>query len=140
MKFIKVAWNTFIGLFALSLLVLAGLSIYFHTSFLVVISRSMEPTMQAGDLLLTRPVEISTIEISDVLVLPVPKIENLRYTHRVVEVSRELNGYFIKTKGDANPSPDAWILNVTDKEVPKVIAVLPTSLIFALTHIFSNDT
>lgn len=109
----------------------AVLSIYFHTGFLVVSSRSMEPTMQAGDMLIVRPVEISTIKRSDVLVLPVPEIENLRYSHRVVDISRELNGYFIKTQGDANPAPDAWSLNVTDKEVPKVIAILPTSFILA---------
>ena len=96
--------------------------------------------MQAGDLLLVRQVEISSIKKSDVLVLPVPELNNLFYSHRVVDISPELNGYLIKTQGDANPTPDAWSLNVTDKEVPKVVAVLPTGFIFALAHIFDNDT
>ena len=140
MKLLRIIFDIVLGLLALSLLSLAVLVIYFQTSFLVVSSRSMEPMMQVGDLIAVRPVEISTVQKSDVLVLSVPDIENLRYSHRVVDISRELNGYLIKTKGDANPAPDAWSLNVSDKEVPKVIAVLPTSFIFALTHIFDNDT
>lgn len=129
-----------LGFVALAMLTMAIASIYFQSGFLVVTSRSMEPSFRVGDLLLVRPIEISTIKKSDVLVLPVPEIPKLRYSHRVVDISRELNGYSIKTQGDANPTPDAWRLNVTDQEVPKVIAVLPTSFIFALTHILDNDT
>ncbi len=94
----------------------------------------------AGDMLLVRPVKSFTVKKDDVLVLPVPDIPGLRFAHRVVEISTELNGVTIKTKGDANPIPDSWRINVTDKQVPKVVAILPTRFLFALTHIFSNDT
>lgn len=114
--------------------------IYFQSSLLVVTSASMEPSFKPGDTLLVRSVETSQIKKFDVVVLPIPDVEGLRFSHRVISISRELNGFVVRTQGDANPNPDTWSLNVTDQTVPKVVAVLPTSFIFALTHIFDNDT
>lgn len=140
MKFIRSAADLILSLLAFVLLSLAMLSIYFQTGLLLVSSRSMEPAMKVGDFAVVRNVNVAEIKKSDVVVLPIPSSQNLRYSHRVVEISRELTGYLFRTKGDANPTVDAWQLNVTSKEVPKVIAILPTNRIFALSHIFTADT
>ena len=36
----------------------------------------------------------------------------------------------VSTKGDANPKVDSWELKITSADVPKVMAVIPTALIF----------
>lgn len=48
-------------------------------------------------------------------------------------VKKDTSGVAVTTKGDANPKPDSWelnILNITSEKVPKVMAVIPTAPIF----------
>jgi hypothetical protein len=44
-----------------------------------------------------------------------------------MSVTREFDDVVVTTKGDANPKPDAWTLQITSQEVPKVVAVIPTA-------------
>jgi signal peptidase len=127
MKPIRVFRDVVLALTAVSLAIAAGLSIYFQLSFLTITSRSMEPTISAGDMVLTRPIPVAEIRSRDVVVLPVPDGEGLRYSHRVMSVTREFDDVVVTTKGDANPKPDAWTLQITSQEVPKVVAVIPTA-------------
>ena len=127
MKLIRVFRDVTLALTAISLAIAAGLSIYFQLSFLTITSRSMEPTISAGDMVLTRPIPAAEIRSRDIVVLPVPDAEGLRYSHRVISVKKDLNDVVVNTKGDANPKPDAWTLQITSKEVPKVLAVIPTA-------------
>ena len=92
-----------------------------------VTSNSMEPYMQAGDILLTRQVSTDSVQLRDVVVLPIPESRDLRYTHRVIELEKESGNIVIKTKGDANPIPDEWSLEITSEQIPKVIAVIPSA-------------
>lgn len=114
-----------------TLLGLAAISaFYFQTSFVTVTSRSMEPTIKAGDTLLARQISTSDINRNDIVILPYPDVEGLRYTHRVTSVKNDSGEIFVTTKGDANPKPDSWTLQITSEKVPKVIAVIPTEAIF----------
>jgi signal peptidase len=68
-----------------------------------VISGSMNPTMEVGDMAIVREVPADSIEVGDII----------QYwnggemaIHRVVEVSGEGNGRLFVTKGDANQEPD----------------------------------
>lgn len=106
------------------------MSFYFQTSFLTITSRSMEPTIQAGDMVLTRQISTQEIRSRDVVILPVPDALGVNYSHRVVSVRKAENSVAVTTKGDANPKPDSWELNITSSEVPKVMAVIPTAFIF----------
>ncbi len=92
-----------------------------------VTSNSMEPYMQAGDILLTRQVSTDSVQLRDVVVLPIPESRDLRYTHRVIELAKKAGNIVIKTKGDANPIPDEWSLEITSEQIPKVIAVIPSA-------------
>lgn len=87
----------------------------------------MEPTIKAGDTVLTIQIPTSQIQKNDVLVLPLPEISTLRYAHRVIEVSNEAQEVIVRTKGDSNPIPDKWALELISKQVPKVVAVIPTA-------------
>lgn len=116
---------------ALILVVSAILSIYLQTGFLTITSRSMEPTINAGDMVLTRIIPTSEIKKRDIVVLPLPEDKNIRYSHRIVSVERSGVKTIVKTQGDANPNPDQWTLEVTSQDVTKVVGVIPTARIFS---------
>ena len=69
-----------------------------------VISPSMKPAYNVGDLVYVKKVEPETIQIGDPITFVLD--ENLTVaTHRVVDIDLENSHFF--TKGDANDTPDA---------------------------------
>ena len=69
-----------------------------------VISPSMKPAYNVGDLVYVKNVEPETIEVGDAITFVLD--ENLTVaTHRVVEIDLETSHF--RTKGDANDTPDA---------------------------------
>ncbi len=85
------------------------------TPFLVVTSGSMRPTLNIGDLLiLSKPTELKE---GDIIAF---KHERIIIVHRIYEISEK----GIKTKGDALPNPDFWIVNPSDV-LGKVIFSIP---------------
>jgi signal peptidase I len=121
-----------IFLIAITVLSITGAitAVNLQSSFITVVSASMEPTISPGDTLLIRYVNRYEIEKNDIVVLPVPTNKSLRYSHRVLEVARELNSVVLQTKGDANPNPDKWLIRVNSEKTPRVVAIIPTSFIF----------
>ena len=110
------------------LFVLAAIfSVYFQTGFLTITSRSMEPTIKAGDMVLTRMISTKEIEPRDIVVLPLPEDKNIRYSHRVISVKESGGEVIVKTQGDANPNPDKWELAISSDDVTKVVAVIPAA-------------
>jgi len=97
------------------------------TPLMVVPSASMAPTLNLGDLILVRGVDIAAIRQGDIIVFNVPAPYD-RYTpspivHRVVGVKVEGDEVYFETKGDNNPSADPWLVpvgNVIGKCVGKV--------------------
>ena len=77
MKKLSIAKDVLLGISALFLLVAAIFSVSQKVSLLTVTSRSMEPTLKAGDTVITKKVDVSTVNQGDVIVLPVP----VSYTH-----------------------------------------------------------
>lgn len=74
---------------------------------LTVLTRSMEPTLPPGTLVVVEPTPIDTIEIGDVLTYQIESGKADVVSHRVVEVRSESTGgrTFI-TKGDNNDAAD----------------------------------
>ncbi|MCX9082449.1 MAG: signal peptidase I [Candidatus Methanoperedens sp.] len=70
--------------------------------FTVVISDSMNPMIQKGDMVLMQKIFIKP-EIGDIITFEVPNVE-LPVTHRIISIS----GNEIMTRGDANPNEDSW--------------------------------
>jgi signal peptidase I len=113
------------------LFVLAAIfSVYFRAGFLTITSRSMEPTIKAGDMVLTRMIPTKDIQSRDIVVLPLPENKNMRYSHRVISVKESGGDLVVKTQGDANPNPDKWELAITSEDASKVVAVIPTAKVF----------
>lgn len=70
-----------------------------------VLTASMAPFAEPGDLLISMPTEASTLTVGDVI-----SIHNLDsdtyYAHRIVEVRDQGSMLRLITKGDANPTPE----------------------------------
>jgi signal peptidase len=73
----------------------------------VVISGSMEPVYEEGDILIVKSTDINTITEGDIIVFD-PPFGGIPIVHRVFQViETEGSRYFI-TKGDSNPFPDTY--------------------------------
>ena len=103
-----------------------GLSVLLGTSapFLLVYGSSMEPTMHAGDLLISRRVRASEIEVGQVVAFEIPAdspaAERLppRIAHRVIGIRGEGGKLVLSTKGD---NADADPFKVTADQVIGVV-------------------
>ena len=74
----------------------------------VVMSDSMNPTFESGDVILVEDVDPATVEEGDVITYADGSGELT--THRVVDVVEEDGELYFQTKGDANEDPDQGLV------------------------------
>jgi signal peptidase len=73
---------------------------------LIVMTDSMEPGIQKGDLLICHTVDPEDVAVGDVIAFFQPGGNHTSVlTHRVIAIQRE-DGCFFQTRGDAKDSPD----------------------------------
>lgn len=99
--------------------------LWFNTGMLgvqpaVVSGVSMEPTMEVGDLALTRPADVDSLEVGDIVRFDRGGIPVL---HRLVEVEDTPRGRVFVTQGDSNSTPDDPILG--EQITGRVVLVIP---------------
>jgi signal peptidase len=97
---------------------------YFATSanvqFFVVVSESMKPNLNTGDIVIINPssnpnISFASLKIGDIIVFEEPKKEvgaesKKIVVHRVTQISDNPNvERIVTTKGDANPSPIEFV-------------------------------
>jgi signal peptidase I len=90
----------------------------------VIISGSMQPKIDIGDVVIVRKIEPDQVEVGDVIQFR--EIEqDVRINHRVVEIKEDERGLplFI-TKGDANNSPDSNPV-IAEQLMGKVVQIVP---------------
>ena len=78
-----------------------------------VVTGSMEPTIPVGALLITHQVDISTVELGDIICFRTQEAEiwGKIVTHRVVEILENTDGSLLLcTKGDANMVADGYFV------------------------------
>lgn len=96
-----------VGLATIVVPVLLGATPY------TVLTRSMEPGMPPGTLVVTRPVPVDTIGTGDVVTYQLRSGEPTVVTHRVIGVgSNALGETVFSTMGDANAVPDEPVREV----------------------------
>lgn len=82
-----------------------------------ILSGSMRPMVDPGDLAVVTPVSVESVRKGDVIVFQAPTPEKQLVMHRVMSVGTEAGRPLITTKGDANPTKDPWKARLQDDTV-----------------------
>lgn len=91
---------------------------------MIVLTGSMEPTLQAGGVAFVDPVPAERIRVGDVVTFTRAS-SGQQLTHRVVDVVVKDDGPHLRTKGDANAAEDSWTVG-PGQVVGKVRYALPS--------------
>ena len=89
-----------------------------------VLSASMAPSLDVGDLVLVRSVPTSSLRVGDIPLI-VPTGQVIAVAHRITQLTPGTGGPTLTTRGDANRSADAVRPTVLGPTAPRVIAVVP---------------
>lgn len=105
-----VGWLLFLALTAvlLALVVVPRLS---GAQAYTVLTGSMRPTIEPGALVVVRPTPADELRAGDVITFQPRSGDPTVVTHRITGIYYDLAGrQRIATQGDANNTPDAWVL------------------------------
>jgi len=87
---------------------------------------SMSPMINPGDVIVSTPKPANEVKVGDVLSYYIPVEDHRVETHRVVKVTKDANGRLaIVTKGDANAKADPWVATLEGDTVWETRAVIP---------------
>ncbi|MCD6530338.1 signal peptidase I [Candidatus Bathyarchaeota archaeon] len=95
----------------------------------VVISGSMIPTLQVGDLIIVEggfsgEAIRASKTTGDIIIFPKPGNPEELIAHRAIEKLKGSEGFYFRTKGDNNPEPDRWLIS-ENMVVGKVVGRIP---------------
>lgn len=113
------------ALSALGLLAFVFLAVGPHSGryrTLTVLSASMRPTFEPGAVVVVVPQPIREVAVGDVITYAIPVEDRRVVTHRVIEV---LEPGVVRTKGDANNTPDPWVARLQGSAAWTVRADIP---------------
>ncbi|ASJ01776.1 hypothetical protein A3L09_00110 [Thermococcus profundus] len=80
---------------------------------MVVLSGSMEPLFNPGDMVILEEINGSQVSVGDVVAFHPPNSKPGTFvTHRVIEIVHQNGTAFIRTKGDNNEDPDGFLTPV----------------------------
>lgn len=87
---------------------------------------SMAPGIEVGDMVVTAPRPTADLAVGDVISYQIPVEDHRVETHRVATVKRLADGTTaITTKGDANENVDPWVAIISSDTVYEVQTVVP---------------
>jgi len=130
-KCIYILLNFILLVFIISMLIL-NVSSYINRSnpdyisgigpykIMKVITGSMVPAIDIGDIIITSDTHIDNLKIGDIITFRIPG--NILVTHRISDIKED--GSFV-TKGDANPEEDTGILVNESNIIGKCIFKIP---------------
>jgi signal peptidase len=105
----------------------AGVAVFaLHLQLRPVLSGSMRPGYQPGDLAVVRPVDAADLEVGDVIVYHPPGEAEEAVMHRIASLERDAEDIWVTTKGDANDAEDPWgRARLRGDTAYRVVAVIP---------------
>ncbi|MGK3958157.1 signal peptidase I [Arthrobacter sp. R4] len=87
---------------------------------------SMSPLINPGDVVVTVPTPISEIRVGDIITYHIPVEDHRVETHRVAEVLTNADGSMaVRTKGDANRGADPWTATLQGATVDQHVLTVP---------------
>jgi signal peptidase I len=117
------------GIVAVAILAFAGLAVGPHVfgyRTLTMLTGSMAPAIDPGDVVVVTPVAVSEVTEGMVITYHIPVEDHHLVTHRVVAVEHAPDGSVtVQTKGDANDGVDPWKATLNGDTAYQVCAVLP---------------
>jgi signal peptidase I len=75
---------------------------------------SMGTAAPVGSVVISRPASIADVRVGEIVVFHPPGRRDTTFAHRIVAITAGPGGGGIRTKGDINPTPDAWVLHDAD--------------------------
>jgi signal peptidase I len=113
---------------ALSALALVLLGLGPHTGrygTATVLSASMRPTIPEGSVVVVTPLAAPELREGDVIMYRIPEEDRRVVAHRVVEIVERGDQPVVRTQGDANPEPDAWLARLDGDTLWQVRGAVP---------------
>lgn len=92
--------------------------------FQTVLSGSMAPTAQAGDVAVTQPVPVAALAVGDVIAFYPPSDPKPRL-HRITTLESVGGAVTVTTRGDANGVDDPWQASLRGSTAYRMVAVVP---------------
>lgn len=87
---------------------------------------SMAPLINPGDVVVTQAVPLDQIHVGDIITYDIPVEDHRTVTHRVVEILTDDAGVMaVRTKGDANPGRDYWTAVLDGPTASRHIFTIP---------------
>ena len=121
----KPVWRTLMILgVSLSVMIIALLVLSGMVQFLVVLSGSMQPTFQTGDVIVTVDTPVSSLQVNDVITYHSPENTKMLVTHRIMKKTFTDHGFVFLTKGDANDMNDSYQVS-SDLVVGRIVCSIP---------------
>ncbi len=117
------------ALVATAVLAFLGLAVGPHAlgyRTLTMLTGSMAPAIEPGDVIVSTPLDVQDVEVGMIITYHIPIDDHRVVTHRVIDVERTADGSVsVRTKGDANDAPDPWTAVLSGDTAYQVQAVVP---------------
>jgi signal peptidase len=123
---IRKGFSTLVLVLAFCALAIAGYQVktgQWHAT--PVLSGSMRPAIQPGDVVVTQRVSISDLRVRDVVVFYPPNQTEHQTVHRIVKLTVKGTTTSITTWGDANLVSDAAVSSLKGNTAYRVVRVVP---------------
>lgn len=86
-------------------------TIFGHQMYYV-LSGSMEPKLHTGSIIIVKKRTKNTVlSTGEIITFKMPYNEKILVTHRIKEIVHDDGQVFYRTKGDANPVQDPWVVD-----------------------------
>ncbi|HEV7167071.1 MAG TPA: signal peptidase I [Micrococcaceae bacterium] len=93
---------------------------------LTMLTGSMSPLINPGDVVVTAPISAENVKVGDIITYHIPVEDHRVETHRVVDVMRTADGVVtVQTKGDANNGADPWVATLDGNVAYIEVASVP---------------
>lgn len=117
------------ALVATAVLAFLGLAIGPHVlgyRTMTMLTGSMAPGIEPGDVVVSTPLDVQDVEVGMVISYHIPIDDHRVVTHRVIDVQHAADGTVtVRTQGDANDAPDPWTAVLTGDTAFRMQAVVP---------------
>ncbi|QTG79497.1 signal peptidase I [Arthrobacter crystallopoietes] len=86
---------------------------------------SMSPLINPGDVVVTAPVDVADLAVGDIITYHIPIEDHRVETHRIVEITTDGGATAVRTKGDANNGVDPWTATLQGEQVYRHAFTVP---------------